>query len=105
MMTLTVAAARQIHAAGEDGAAGDLGLRVAARRMADGTIDYAMGFDEQREGDLVLDEKGVRLLIGKPSVELLEGTQIDYVEYQPGDFRFIFVPPESREPAAAQPPG
>jgi len=104
MMTLTVAAARQINAAAEDSAAGELGLRVAARRMPDGTLDYAMGFDEQREGDLVLDEKGVRLLIGTPSRELLAGTQIDYVEYEPGDFRFIFVPPASTgSPGADQP--
>ncbi len=97
MMTLTPAAARQINAAAEANETDELGLRVAARRLPDGTIDYAMGFDEPREGDLVLDEKGVRLLIGSPSQPLLQGTRIDYVEYEPGDFRFIFIPPGSPE--------
>ena len=97
MMTLTVAAARQINAAAEANEVDELGLRVAARRLPDGTVDYAMGFDEPREGDLVLDEKGVRLLIGSPSQPLLQGTRIDYVEYEPGDFRFIFIPPGSPE--------
>ena len=97
MMTLTVAAARQVHAAADAADADELGLRVAARQLPDGTVEYAMGFDEPREGDVVLDEKGVRLLIGEPSQPLLQGTRIDYVEYEPGDFRFIFIPPGSPE--------
>jgi len=100
MITLSIAAARQINEQVETSGPGDeLALRIAARLLDDGTIDYAMGFDEQREGDLAFDEKGVRLLVGRPSRELLEGTLIDFVEYEPGDFRFIFVPAEGGKPA------
>jgi len=40
------------------------------------------------------------LLIGPSSQALLSNTQIDYVEYEPGDFRFIFFA-ESPIPASA----
>ncbi len=100
MISLTPAAARQINGTLEDEVE-VLSLRVAARVGADGSIEYALGLDHPREGDLTLDDKGVPLLVGPASQPLLENTQIDFVEYEPGDFRFIFIAPE----AAAEPPG
>ncbi len=32
------------------------------------------------------------MLVAEPSRELVEGTRIDFVEIEPGDFRFIFAP-------------
>ena len=96
-LSLTAAAAAQIRKAGAD--AGELALRVAARRGADGEIAYGLGFDEMREGDLPLEVQGVRLLVAPPSQALLEDTRVDYVELEPGRFAFIFVPAAS-EPAA-----
>jgi len=90
MITLTPAAARQFNAALEDETE-ELALRVAARISSDGSIEYALGLDEAREGDLAMDEKGVPLLIGASSQALLVDTEIDFVEYEPGDFRFIFI--------------
>ncbi len=91
MIHLTPAAARQMHAALEESAGEVLGLRVAARLGADGAPEYGMGLDEPRQGDLELTEKGVPLLIGEASRQLLHNIRIDYVEYEPGDFRFLFI--------------
>jgi len=96
MFNVTPQAAAQIKNAipqGED--AEMLGLRIAARRMPDGELDYGMGFDEQREFDLEIAVEGVNILIGPNSRELLEGVTLDYVELEPGQFHFIFIPPQA----------
>lgn len=98
MFTLTSAAARQIRAAAEASQAADLALRVAARLDADGSMQYGMGFDEVVDGDATLEIDGVAVAIAPSSLELLEGTALDFVEYAPGDFRFIFIPPAAAEP-------
>jgi iron-sulfur cluster assembly protein len=95
MITLTPSAARQILAAPRPGGTEELALRVAARLAPDGSVQYALGFDEQREGDLAIEEQGIQVLIGAPSQALLRGVTLDFVEYEPGDFRFIFVPAET----------
>lgn len=93
MLTLTPAAARQIHAALDQHPEDEqLALRVAAHVGADGELEFGMGFDEQRDGDLAFNDKGVDLLIGRPSQPLLNSTVLDYVEVEPGEFRFIFAP-------------
>ena len=33
------------------------------------------------------------MVVAARSRELVEGTHIDFVEWEPGDFRFIFAPP------------
>ena len=98
--TLTPQAAARIRQSAADAADADWALRVAARRDDDGALQYGMGFDEQREGDMPLELEGVRLLIGPPSQALLQGTQLDYVELEPGRFDFVFIP----DGAVAAPP-
>jgi len=100
MITLTAAAVRQILVAASASDAAGLALRVAARRTPDGTLDYGLGFDEPRAGDLAIEQEGIELLIGAPSQALLHGTTIDFVEYEAGEFRFIFVPAD-QHPASA----
>jgi iron-sulfur cluster assembly protein len=92
MITLSASAVRQILAATQASDAQEQALRVAARRMPDGSLEYGLGFDEPREGDLTLEQDGVRLLVGAPSQPLLDGTTIDFAEYEPGAWGFLFVP-------------
>jgi len=80
--------------------ADDMALRVAAKRDAQGAIDYGMGFDVERENDLQIISEGVTLLVSHHSKELLMGTVLDFVELNPGDFRFIFVNPNDAGAAA-----
>ncbi|MDP1611147.1 MAG: iron-sulfur cluster biosynthesis family protein [Sulfuritalea sp.] len=91
MFTLTPPAAEEIARAAAEQAESKPMLRVAAKHDTDdGELVYGMGFDEEREDDLVLDANGVAILISPPSQPLLENTTLDFVEVQPGEFQFIF---------------
>ena len=102
MFKLTSAAAEQILRAAEV-QNDEPCLRVAAKIDDDGERVYGMGFDEEREDDLVVDCEGVRILISPRSQELLVGTTLDFVELKPGEFQFIFENPN--EPPCAPPAG
>lgn len=91
MFALTIAAAHQIMQAARSSDAQWLALRVAARLSVDGSTQYGMGFDEPRDEDLKLDLQGVAVVIGQESQDLLAHTQLDYVEMEPDDFKFIFI--------------
>jgi iron-sulfur cluster assembly protein len=64
--------------------------------MEDGSLDYGMGFDYERENDHLVETQGLTVFISAASRNYLEGVTVDYVELEPGDFRFIFVPPGAR---------
>jgi iron-sulfur cluster assembly protein len=103
MFTMTPTAAQQIRQAALESDAEQLALRVAARRLADGSIDYGMGFDEVAENDARLLLEDVSVVIAAAHVDLLEDTVLDFVEMEPGQFNFIFVnqQPETEAPAAS----
>ncbi len=92
-MKITEAAARQILLQANENDARNLGLRIAAKRMEDGGIDYAMGFDEQHDADAVYNKHGVTLLISPASQDLLDKATLDYVELDEGDRQFVFHNP------------
>ena len=99
MLSLTPAAAQEILAAAARSDAAGLALRVAARQIADGSIEYGMGFDEQRDDDEPAEFGGLKVVVGSPSRPLLEDTVLDFVEVEPGRHDFIFIPPP--EPVSA----
>jgi iron-sulfur cluster assembly protein len=103
MITVTSSAARQIRIAATQADCDEMGLRIAARRDAAGALHYAMGFDEARGDDLVVSSEGIALVVSPRDTALLDGMTLDYVEYEPGDFRFIFINPNdtSAAPGAA----
>lgn len=93
MFALTPAAAEQItRAAAEQPQAGTQPmLRVAAKiDESDGELVYGMGFDDEREDDLIVDGGGVAILISPHSQPLLENTTLDFAEVAPGEYQFIF---------------
>ncbi|MBP6337026.1 MAG: hypothetical protein KA375_05490 [Vitreoscilla sp.] len=100
MFSLTAAAADQIQLAARQSDAMALALRVAARRESDGSVEFGMGFDEPREGDMPLQMQGVDVLIGAPSQPLLANTLLDFVEIEPGEFGFVFMPQPADAPRA-----
>ena len=93
MISITPAAAERIRQAVAAAAAETPLLRVAVRQLADGTLDYGMGFDHERPGDAFVEIDGIMVVVAPPSRELIEGTRIDFVEIEPGEFRFIFAAP------------
>jgi iron-sulfur cluster assembly protein len=91
MVEITAAAAEQIKVGLANLDDGDLMLRLAVRRLDSGELDYAIGFDEPREQDERLaTASGITLLVSPPSLPAAAGTVIDFVEFEPGDMRFIF---------------
>jgi len=81
-----------------------LHLRIAAKRQADGSVDYAMGFDEPAETDTVYTQHGIRILIGLASADLLASAVLDFAK--PDDeqsSRFIFLNPN--DPGFVPPDG
>jgi iron-sulfur cluster assembly protein len=95
MFTLTSAAAQQIQRAAADAGAQDAVLRVAARRVPDGSIDYGMGFDDVNDGDTALEIENVHVVIAPQHMDLLEDTVLDFVELEPGQHNFIFINQQS----------
>lgn len=103
MFTLTATAAQQIRQAARESDAEQLALRVAARREADGSIGYGMGFDDVADNDTRLMLEDVAVVIAAAHADLLEDTVLDFVELEPGQFNFIFVSqqPVTQAPAAS----
>ena len=93
MFTLTMQAADQVRKSIDEREMSGLALRIAAHRKPDGSIDYRLGLDEISEGDTHLTSNGIDVVIGRTDRELLNGTVMDYVEMEPGEFRFIFMNP------------
>lgn len=100
-ITVTPSAAKQIRIAATQADSDEMGLRIAARRDDEGSLHYAMGFDEARGDDIVVPSEGIALVIAPAHRDLLDGMTLDYVEYEPGDFRFIFINPNDVAPAPA----
>jgi iron-sulfur cluster assembly protein len=105
MIIVTPGAAQQIRIAATQSEADEMGLRIAARRDADGSISYVMGFDETRNDDLVVPAEGIALVVSPAHRDLIDGMTIDYVEFESGDFRFIFINPNDASDATAEPKG
>jgi len=93
MIKVTAKAAEQIHQAATQSEAEGMFLRIAAQRGMDGTIQYGMGFDEQSEEDVMVNSEGVTVIVSPENRDLLIGGVLDFVELDPGDFRFIFINP------------
>ena len=94
MITITAAAAKQILESARQSGMDRWSLRIAAKRMPNGGIDYGMGFDDhEKDSDLVFKTQGVTLVVEPASVELLKNAVLDFVEMEPGDRRFIFMNP------------
>jgi iron-sulfur cluster assembly protein len=56
------------------------GLRVGVRGGGCSGFQYALAFDEQRDGDTVFEDKGIRLLVDTPSLAYVRGSIVDFVD-------------------------
>ena len=97
MITITPAAAERIRLSASEGNLEGLSMRIAAKRNADGSIHYGMGFDDNPlEGDLHIKAGSIDVVIAESSQVLLEGTTLDYVELEPDNWQFIFLNPNDK---------
>lgn len=93
MITVTAQAAAQILKSARQAGPGDVCLRLAARLDDKGVIEYGMGFDDRTDGDTQVVSSDITILISPGSIELLTGATLDFVEINPGEWRFIFLNP------------
>ena len=94
MISLSTAALEQIKLSADSGDMASTPLRIAAKKLEDGSFHYAMGFDEQRlPGDSFFNFDGVDLVVSTSSLELVDGMTVDFVELEPGKAEFIFLNP------------
>ena len=93
MINITETAAKQIKQSMEDTNAEGLSLRIAAKRLPDGSLDYAMGFDQFDHNDSHSRSRGVEIVVAPTSTELLKDATLDYVQMDDGEYRFIFINP------------
>jgi iron-sulfur cluster assembly protein len=56
------------------------GLRVGVRGGGCSGFQYQLAFDEQRDGDEVFEDHGLKLLVDGPSLQFVSGSVIDYEE-------------------------
>jgi iron-sulfur cluster assembly protein len=80
MITLTDNAASKVRELLNGQAESETGLRVAVRGGGCSGFQYALAFDEQREGDKVFEQHDIRVLIDAQSLPIVDGSEVDYVE-------------------------
>jgi len=56
------------------------GLRVGVRGGGCSGFQYQLAFDEQRDGDAIFEDHGLRILVDGPSLPYVDGSSIDYVD-------------------------
>jgi iron-sulfur cluster assembly protein len=78
-ISLTTAAADRVrHFLAERGHG--VGLRLAVRKTGCSGFAYVVNYaDEVEPGDRVFDSQGVRVLVDAASLELIDGTEVDFV--------------------------
>lgn len=95
MITVSKAAADQIKESAKQGQSEGLGLRLAAEKKEDGSINYIMGFaDRDMDDDVFFESEGVKIIVSASCFELLKGTELDFVKLDDIDeMQFIFKNP------------
>ena len=93
MITVTPEAAEQIRESARQAKLEDMPLRVAVTRMEDGSFHYALGFDDNSlDGDKTFQSEGVDIVVAPQSMDMLNGTVIDYVDLE-GKMEIILINP------------
>ncbi|HZP44515.1 MAG TPA: iron-sulfur cluster assembly accessory protein [Candidatus Binataceae bacterium] len=78
---LTPKAAEKVRQmAQHEGLGADQGLRVAVVGGGCSGFQYALSFDQRKDGDIVTDFDGFRVLVEPTALPYIAGTTLDYVE-------------------------
>ncbi len=82
MITLTDKGAEKVREflEAQSAVADTAGLRVGVRGGGCSGFQYALAFDEMREGDSVFEDQGIRLLVDNQSLPYVKGSTIDFVD-------------------------
>lgn len=66
--------------AAKEGLGRDQGLRIAVVGGGCSGFQYALNFDQKKDGDVITEFEGVRVLVDEISLPYIAGTTLDYVE-------------------------
>jgi iron-sulfur cluster assembly protein len=82
MISITDKGAEKVHEflASQEADVSMAGLRVGVRGGGCSGFQYQLAFDEQREGDVVFESHGLKLLVDGDSLQFVTGSTIDYEE-------------------------
>jgi iron-sulfur cluster assembly protein len=82
MITITDKGAEKVREflASQQADLGVAGLRVGVRGGGCSGFQYQLAFDEQRDGDVVFESQGLKLLVDGDSLQFVRGSTIDYEE-------------------------
>jgi len=56
------------------------GLRVGVKGGGCSGFQYNLAFDEERDGDAIFEDHGLRILVDNQSLPYVDGSSIDYVD-------------------------
>src|SRR3954449_6282978 len=86
MITITDTGAEKVREflASQGTDVAEAGLRVGVRGGGCSGFQYNLAFDEQREGDAVFEDHGLKLLVDRTSLPYVAGSIIDYVDSMQG---------------------
>ena len=82
MITFTEKGAEKVREflAGQSAEIGTAGLRVGVRGGGCSGFQYALAFDNLRDGDEIFEDHGLKILVDRPSLPYVRGAVVDYVE-------------------------
>ncbi len=78
MITLTENAATKVNSLQQENGEGGKLLRIFVESGGCSGFQYGMSFDEQKDGDKVLQSAGVSFLMDDASLAYMEGSEIDF---------------------------
>jgi iron-sulfur cluster assembly protein len=75
----------------------DVGLRVGVKGGGCSGLTYSLNFDNDvKEGDTIIEQEGIKLLVDGKSLFYLMGTQLDYTDGLNGK-GFVFNNPNAKK--------
>ncbi len=81
MVTLTDKAAEKVTAfLAQQDPVPEAGLRVGVKGGGCSGFQYALALDEQRSGDQIFEDRGIRLIVDEASLQYVDGSVVDYTE-------------------------
>src|SRR3954470_8854889 len=85
-ITFTDKGAEKVHEflGAQDSDTSNAGLRLGVRGGGCSGFQYQLAFDQQRDGDHVFEDQGLKILVDDQSLPYVHGSSIDYIDQLTG---------------------
>ncbi len=87
MVDLTPAAATKLQSIITEKGLTGYGLRIYISGSGCSGLQYGMGFDKERAGDVITTAVGIQTLIDSASAQYLDGITVDFLDEEGGGFK------------------